>query len=86
MHVYLVELAILFVPLSIGMLLVVYGTVVKNRWGVNLEPAPQCPSCHAPKPLIRKPANFSQALWGGSTCKVCGLETDKWGRPLPPLQ
>jgi hypothetical protein len=29
--------------LFVGTILVAYGTAVKNRWGINLAPAPDCP-------------------------------------------
>jgi DNA-directed RNA polymerase subunit RPC12/RpoP len=65
---------------SIGMALVVYGTIAKNRWGINLDPLSACPSCGAKLPIARKPTSLHQALWGGNTCSACGKEWDKWGR------
>ena len=76
-----IAVIITFSVLGIGMLLVVYGTVVKNRWGVNLKPV-SCPRCNIPLPQIRQPKSFQQALWGGGTCAACGTELDKWGREL----
>ena len=80
----MIELAILFGVLTIGVLLVVWGTVVKNRWGINLKPS-ACPRCKAPPPpplAIRRPTSMRQALWGGRTCPACGAEIDKWGREI----
>lgn len=33
-------------------------------------------------PVVRKPANWKQALWGGWTCPRCGSEYDRWGRKV----
>ena len=41
-----VLLLVILAPLTIGALLVVYGTVVKNRWGINLGDV-NCPRCGA---------------------------------------
>lgn len=68
----------------IGGLLVAYGTIARNNWGINLRPV-LCPSCGAAQPRIRKPASRQQMMWGGQTCPVCGTEMDKWGRPIGPL-
>jgi hypothetical protein len=65
------------VPL--GILLVVFGTATKNRWGINPEPV-NCPECGSPIPQVRQPKSLRQALWGGWTCAKCGCEMDKWGR------
>ena len=63
----------------IGIAFSVYGTVAKNRWGVNLNPL-ICPTCGAiPTPGIRR-KSFQQFMWGGRTCEICGTEMDKWGR------
>ena len=70
--------------LSVGVVLVVYGTVVKNRWGINLE-AVSCPRCSTPLPKVRKPRSLRQAMWGGSSCPACGAEVDKWGREIVSL-
>ncbi len=63
------------------MVFVIYGTIAKNRWGINLDPV-SCPRCHTPFPQIRKPQNIRQSLWGGGTCVKCEAEVDKWGREL----
>ena len=91
----LVHSAIAFVPgkvmnaiylvmawaLLIGILLVVYGTLVKNRWGVNLKPV-ICPCCNRTMPKVRAPKSLRETLWGGATCMNCGCEMDKWGRQM----
>ena len=73
---------VLFGSLAIGLVLVVRDTLrQRGRWGINLKPA-VCTQCGAPMPMVRKPANWRQALWGGGTCPECGFELDKWGRPI----
>jgi len=69
----MIEMAILFGVLTAGVVLVAWGTVTKNRWGINLEPARVCPRCKAPRPAMRVPQSTRQALWGGYTCPSCGL-------------
>jgi len=71
----------MFAVFGIGMVLVVYGTFAKNRWGMNFNPVP-CPRCGKPLPRTRTPANLQQALWGGGTCSGCGANVDKWGREV----
>jgi disulfide bond formation protein DsbB len=63
------------------MVLVIFGTIAKNRWGINLDPV-SCPSCNTQFPQIRQPQSTRQALWGGGTCSKCGTEVDKWGREV----
>jgi hypothetical protein len=75
--VYIVIAALLVV----GGGLVIYGTIVKNRWGVNFRRL-SCPNCGAQMPQVRAPNSRSQFLWGGVTCPQCGCEMDKWGRRL----
>ena len=70
---------VIFGLLGIGMVFVIYGTIAKNRWGINLDPV-SCPRCNTPFPQIRQPQNIRQTLWGGGTCTKCGAEVDKWGR------
>jgi hypothetical protein len=68
-----------------GSLLVAYGTVARNRWGINLKPV-NCPCCHAAVPQVRKPKSLREALWGGGTCDKCGCQMDKWGRHIATLK
>lgn len=42
----------------------------------------RCDVCGTPMPVVRKPANLRQALWGGWTCPNCHSEFDRWGRNL----
>jgi len=72
---------VVLVVIAIGAVLVVYGTIAKNKWGINLRRV-SCPNCGAPAPRVRTPASTQQTLWGGTTCPKCGCEMDKWGRRL----
>jgi hypothetical protein len=74
-------LAIIFGVLTVGMALVIYGTLARNRWGINPD-AVSCPHCNTPLPQARRPRSFQQAMWGGWTCPACGAEADKWGRTV----
>ncbi len=78
----MVILAVILGLLLTGVILVIIGTVTKNRWGINLD-SRSCPHCNASMPQVRKPQSLNQALWGGSTCQQCGTESDKWGRKVP---
>ncbi len=70
--------AVTMTVVIIGLVLVVYGTLARNRWGVNFQEV-HCARCHALVPKIRKPKSRYQLLWGGWTCDKCGCEMDKWG-------
>lgn len=73
---------VVFGLLAAGAGLMIRDTLRKRgNWGINLKPGP-CLQCGTPMPRIRKPANWRQAMWGGWTCTECGLELDKWGRPV----
>ena len=74
-------LCVIFGILGLGMLLVISGTLTKNRWGINVE-SPRCPRCDAQVPTIRTPSSRKQLLWGGWSCSVCQTEIDKWGRRI----
>ena len=53
----------------------------RGNWGFNLRPE-DCPRCGQRLPTVRRPRNLRQAVWGGWTCERCGVELDKWGRPV----
>ena len=72
-------LGVLFGALFVGGVVVAYGTIAKNRWGINLHPV-TCPRCNTRAPAKRIPRSKRQRLWGGGTCEGCGAELDKWGR------
>ncbi len=73
------------IPLLLLLFLFIVGSRSKSRvgegsrWGINLAPR-SCPRCHTPLPAVRVPRNLRQVLWGGWTCRKCGLETDKQGK------
>ena len=77
----MISLSVIFGLLTIGMVLVIYGTVAENSWGINLG-AVSCPCCKELLPQMRKPNSLRQAMWGGYTCSACGAEVDKWGRQI----
>jgi hypothetical protein len=52
-----------------------------GKWGINPEPV-NCPRCDNQQPKTRLPTSFRQAMWGGWSCKSCGCEMDKYGKPL----
>jgi hypothetical protein len=74
-------LAVVATGMLISFVLVVSGTLARNRWGVNLEQV-NCPHCYAPVPRVRIPRSRREMLWGGGTCDKCGCEMDKWGNPI----
>jgi hypothetical protein len=69
--------------LAVGMALVIHGTLVKNKWGINLDSV-SCPRCNTVLPQVRKPRSLQQSVWGGWTCPNCGVGMDKWGREMNP--
>jgi hypothetical protein len=69
--------------LAVGLALVIHGTLVKNRLGINLDSV-SCPRCNTVLPQVRKPRSLQQSMWGGCTCPNCGVEIDKWGREVNP--
>ena len=50
----------------------------KGKWGITIKQN-KCPKCGELFPRLRSPSSIHQAMWGGSTCKSCGCEIDKWG-------
>jgi hypothetical protein len=46
--------------ISDGLILVIVGTIRKNRWGINLE-AVNCPHCEQLMSQVRKPRSMSQS-------------------------
>jgi hypothetical protein len=78
-------LIVIFAVLAVGLALVIYGTLVKNKWGVNLDSV-SCPRCNTVPPKLREPRSRQQSMWGGWTCPSCGLDVDKWGRELNPTK
>ncbi len=52
-----------------------------SKFGINLKRV-YCPKCNLKQPIIRKPGNERQMLYGGHTCKNCGTELDKYGSEI----
>ena len=88
MSIGLGELSVIAVILAmpvlgiVGIVLLVKGTKEKTNLGINFTIPSACPKCGAPLPGVRVPKNFRQMMFGGWTCSGCGVELDKWGRPL----
>jgi hypothetical protein len=53
---------------------------IMQKLGYPIGKPLACPRCGTEIPLFRKPANTSQALWGGNTCQGCGAVLDRKGR------
>src|SRR5579863_1152736 len=71
--------AILVASLFVGVMLVIRGTSVRNKWGVSFSSA-QCAHCGTPsREGVCWPKSTHEFLWGGWTCRVCGTQNDKWG-------
>jgi hypothetical protein len=51
-HVMNVVFVVTMSVLLLGILLVAFGTITKNRWGINPEPV-NCPACGSPMPKVR---------------------------------
>jgi hypothetical protein len=84
MHACTVVAIVLAVLLIAPLASAVYGTLAKNKWGINLRPV-SCPRDGTRVPVRREPRSLQQALWGNRTCPVCGIEVDKWGREVAPV-
>jgi len=52
-----------------------------GKMGIGLGKI-KCPKCDNDLPVIRKPKNLRQMLWGGWTCPRCGCEVDKYGKEI----
>ena len=42
----------------------------------------RCPNCGEPLPMMRKPTNTRQMMWGGWTCTRCDAELDRSARVI----
>jgi DNA-directed RNA polymerase subunit RPC12/RpoP len=87
------EIAFTLTLLEISLALLIFGLIgtylvirdtqrKKGRWGINSHFPKRCPHCGNKYPLIRIPADFEQAMWGGMTCQRCGYRIDKWGKEI----
>jgi hypothetical protein len=70
-HVWWVVLFVV-AALGVGLILVIVGTIRKNRWGINLE-AVNCPHCKQLIPQVRKPRSMSQAMLGRRNVRTMRL-------------
>src|ERR1700690_2906223 len=77
----MLTLAVILALSGLVTLLTKYGTVARNRWGIN-RASVSCPNCNTPRATGRKPRSLSQIVWGGYTCPACGADVDKWGRQV----
>jgi len=78
-----IALAVALIVVGTSMIaLIVNGSIYKTSRGINFGWSGECPGCYNHRNMIRIPRNFRQFLWGGDTCNRCGLEVDKWNRPL----
>ncbi|MEL1247159.1 hypothetical protein [Flavobacterium helocola] len=71
------------IGIIVGLLMFVSLVFVKkdskfSKFGINIGRV-YCPKCNLKQPIIRKPANERQVLYGGYTCKNCNTEMDKYG-------
>ncbi|HZB87428.1 MAG TPA: hypothetical protein VE291_02115 [Terracidiphilus sp.] len=66
-----------------AVLLVLWGTLVRNRWGLHFGKV-NCPRCLRPIPNPGGMAGMRQVLLGGGSCAECGTIVDKWGREIMP--
>ena len=81
--VIIITLALILCLAATGILIVIWGSLAKNRWGINMDVV-FCPCCGTELPVLRKPRSMRQFLWGGGICPTCGAEVDKWGRQVSP--
>lgn len=72
------QLVLLFVLAAVAVL-VLWGTVARNRWGLNLGRV-LCPRCLRPIPA----GSLGRLLFGGRQCPECDTIVDKWGREIMP--
>ena len=75
-------LLVLLAGVPLALWAIIKGTKQRSRMGINSSPPTGCPRCGTSLPQARIPKNFRQAMWGGWTCEGCGIELDKWGRPV----
>ena len=56
----------------------------RRKRGLPDPPPPptHCTKCREPLPQVRRPTSMRQLLWGGWTCKSCGVELDNRGNEI----
>ncbi len=80
-----VVLIVLLIFFSVLFKVIVSSVKRQGIWGINFIP-PNCPDCAKKLPVIRNPASFRQAMFGGATCSSCGCEADKWGNKIEVIE
>lgn len=75
---------LLIAIIVIGMIFIIVVSFFANKnskWRkFGISPGGKhCPKCGNRLPIVRKPKNTNQALFGGWTCKKCKSEVDKFG-------
>lgn len=75
---------ILFIGCTLS-ILVFYALIriwpKSGKMGISTKTI-SCPQCGLKAPMIRRPANLKQFLWGGWTCAKCKCEFDKYGNEI----
>lgn len=76
----------LILGLVVVIALIIYLISIKKdskdaKFGINFKRV-YCPKCNLKQPLIRKPKNERQMLYGGNTCKKCNTEMNKYGTEI----
>lgn len=74
------------IGIIIGIAMLSFLTLIKkeskySKLGINIKRV-FCPKCNLKQPIIRKPTNERQILYGGYSCKNCGTEMDKYGKKI----
>ena len=52
-----------------------------GKMGINTKTV-SCPRCGLKAPILRRPANLKEVLWGGWTCTQCKCKFDKYGSKI----
>ena len=50
-----------------------------QKYGINLR-AVYCPKCGKRQSRVRVPKDYEEAMFGGSTCPLCGTRMNKYGQ------
>ncbi len=66
-----------------AIVLVLWGTIARNRWGLNLGKV-NCPRCLRTVPKPGGMVGLWQSLFGGGQCPECKTLVNKWGREIMP--
>ncbi|MFT4698537.1 MAG: transposase-like protein [Flavobacteriaceae bacterium] len=77
---------IFLIAIIAGIVMVILLSLIKKdsklaKLGINIKRT-YCPTCNEKQPIVRKPLNQRQIMFGGYTCKNCGSEMDKYGTKI----